>query len=217
MKFLLTSAGITNQSIAGALFDLTKKPANETNVVFIPTAANVEAGDKSWLVEELEGVNQLGFESLDIVDVSALPQDNWQPRLEAADVLIFAGGNTYHLIHWVKKSGLADLLPELLESRVYVGISAGSMIVSNTIDLHQSNRLYDEDVPEQETEEGLGFFPFHILPHLNSPYFPKVTKQNLEETGEASSDPTYVLDDSSALKIDDGIIEIVSEGKTCIL
>lgn len=53
MKLLLTSAGITNKSIAKAVLDLTGLPAKEIKLVFIPTAANVEEGDKEWLIDDL--------------------------------------------------------------------------------------------------------------------------------------------------------------------
>jgi len=41
MKLLLTSDGLTNNSIANALFSLTGKKPEETTVVFVPTASFV--------------------------------------------------------------------------------------------------------------------------------------------------------------------------------
>ncbi len=89
MKFLLTSGGITNKSIAKALFDLVGKKVKEIKIAFVPTAANVFADDKSWLIDDLYNIKKQNFKCIDIVDISALPRENWQPRLEAADVLIF--------------------------------------------------------------------------------------------------------------------------------
>ena len=53
MKLLLTSSGITNKSIADALFELVGKKPEDTSVVFIPTASNVEVGDKEWFIDDL--------------------------------------------------------------------------------------------------------------------------------------------------------------------
>ena len=53
MKLLLTSAGLSNKSIIKALKELTEKPFNELKLAFIPTAANVEEGDKDWLIRDL--------------------------------------------------------------------------------------------------------------------------------------------------------------------
>src|SRR3989304_1693563 len=188
MKLLLTSNGLVNKSIANALLDLVGKPFNKTNLAFIPTAANVEAGDKWWL----------------IVDISALPKNLWEPRLETADILLFGGGNVFHLMYWLDKSGLARLLPNLLKKRVYVGISAGSMVCGKRILLSQSKKLYYEDrKTSYKDESGLGFVDFQIRPHLGNQYFPKVRVEFLEKLAKEIPEPIYALDDESAIKVID--------------
>lgn len=213
MKFLLTSAGLSNQSIVNALFDLAGKPAEDIAIAFIPTATNVEIGDKDWFINDLYNLKKQNFKSIDIVDISALPRELWQPRLEASDILIFSGGNTFHLMYWIRKSGLEKLLPDLLQQRVYVGISAGSMVTTKNLSLSQSKRLYYENIDEKYSEEGLGFFNFHFRPHLNSPDFPEVRIEKLKVMAQELKDPIYALDDQSALKIQDGKIEAISEGE----
>lgn len=217
MKFLLTSSGLTNQAIADALLDLVGKKPEETTVVFIPTAANVEEGNKDWLIDDLYALKKQNFKCIDIVDISALSREIWQPRIEAGDALFFSGGNTFHLMYWLKKSGLADLLPELLKTRVYAGISAGSMVVTKNLSSSQSKKLYYEDMKGEYREEGMGFFSFHFRPHLNASYFPKVRREYLEEMAKEFKEPLYVLDDQSALKIVDGKIEVVGGGECLIL
>jgi hypothetical protein len=86
MKLLLTSAGFSNQTIAKAFLELAGKPFKEMKLAFIPTAANVEEGDKGWLIEDLANCKKLGLAEIDIVDISALPREIWQKRLEAADI-----------------------------------------------------------------------------------------------------------------------------------
>jgi dipeptidase E len=212
MKFLLTSGGITNKSIAKALFDLVGKKANKINIAFIPTAANVIQDDKSWLIDDLYNLRKQDFKRIDIVDISALPKENWQPRLEAADILFFSGGNTFHLMYWLKKSGLAKMLPKLLKTRVYAGISAGSMATTKDLHLSSAKRLYYDEQGRADGR-GLGYFDFYFRPHLNSSDFPKVRKKFLERMRKELKDPIYALDDQSALKIIDDKIEVVGGGK----
>lgn len=212
MKLLLTSAGITNKSISDALLELTEKPFSELNVAFIPTAANVESGDKFWVIDDLVSLKNLGFKQIDIVDISALLKDIWLPRLEEADVLYFEGGNTFHLMHWIEKSRLKELLPEMLKTKVYAGVSAGSMVACRNLDLSTSERLYDEKVDEGAKDEGLGYVDFLVRPHLNSPYFPKLNLENLEKMSQEFPETFYAIDDQTAIKIVDGKMEIISEG-----
>ena len=217
MKLLLTSGGITNASIAKALFDLVGKKPEDTSVVFIPTAANIDKGDKTWLIDDLINLKRQNFKSIDIADISAVEQKIWRPKLEEADVLFFEGGNTYHLMEWINKSGLVSVLPELLKSRVYVGASAGSMVASKDLSLRISQTVYEEDLDKTENMPGLNFVDFYFLPHLNSPYFKKLREDFMRKTVQGIPEKIYALDDNSALKVIDGKVEVISEGKWFVI
>lgn len=210
MKLFLTSAGFSNKSIRDAFTKLAGKPFNELNLAFIPTAANYEPGDKSWLINDLEKCIELGFKTVDIVDISALPKDKWLPRIQDSDVLLLGGGNTLHLMNWVQESGLKDLLSELLKTKIYMGISAGSCIAGPTV-YNSVQNLFDETY-HLEIKDGLKLVDFQFIPHLNSNYFKKLTIENLEEASKDITESVYALDDNSALSIENGRIEIISEG-----
>jgi dipeptidase E len=213
MKLLLTSGGITNKSIAKALFDLVGKKPEDTSLVFIPTASNVEIGDKSWFINDLMNLKKQNFKSIDITDISAVDQKIWKQKIEVADVIFFEGGDSYYLMEWISKSGLDVLLPEILKNKVYVGVSVGSMIVSKSLDLSSSQMIYEENLDRSHDLKGLNFVDFYFFPHLNSPHFPHVVKKNIENFAKKQPDKIYALDDSSALKIIDSSIEVVGEGE----
>ena len=212
MKLLLTSGGLENETIITALKDLTGQPFEKLNLAFIPTAANAEGGDKWWLIKDLEVLKKLGFAVVDIVDISALPKEIWKKRLEKADVLFFSGGNVFHLMHWIKKSGLRELLPELLKTRVYVGVSAGSIVVCPSLMFVTFEKEAAEEVNGKVSEDGLKLVNFFIEPHANNPHFPELTFDAVLEESKRTSLPVYALDDQSAIKIVDGEIDVVSEG-----
>src|SRR3989344_7805936 len=214
MKLLLTSDGITNQSIANALFELVGKKPSETSIAFIPTAMNVNDGDKSWFADDLYNIKKLGLKNLDVVDISALPKKLWLPRLEKADVLFFSGGNSSHLMRWMKESGLKELLPDLLKTKVYAGISAGSMVTNPTLALSsQDKKIYYEEEFNYRSEEALNYVNFYVRPHYNSPDFPHAREEVLKNIAKDLDLPLYGLDDQSALKVVDGEVEVVSEGE----
>jgi len=216
MKLLLTSGGITNKSIARALFDLVGKKPEDTSLVFVPTASNVEQGDKDWLINDLVNLKNQNFKSISITDISAVPENIWRPQMEEADVLFFEGGNSYHLMEWMNKSGLTETLPALLKTKVYVGLSAGSMVTGKDLALIQSQILYGEDLERKEDMAGLNFVDFYFFPHLNSPHFNLRKEEAIREAVKDIHGKVYAMDDNSALKIVDGKIEIISEGKYLI-
>jgi dipeptidase E len=215
MKLLLTSAGLSNQSISNALLDLSSRPFSQLKLAFIPTAANASKEfDKDWLITDLINCKNLGFEAIDIVDISAIPRDLWLPRLQEADILLFGGGNTFHLMYWIEKSGLKELLPEMLKTKIYVGISAGSMAAGKNLRLSSnSKRLYSEEIGEYTKDEGLGFVDFLVRPHLNSPHFPNINLENMEKIAKELPETFYVIDDNTAVKVVDGEVEVISEGE----
>jgi len=212
MKLLLTSNGFSNEAIAAALFDLVGKKPSDTNLVFIPTASNVESGHKDWFIDDLINIKKQNFASVAITDISAVPENIWRPQLEEADVLFFEGGNTYHLMSWINESGLVKLLPEMLKSKVYVGLSAGSMITGPDLNLRLSKAIYGEEA-EQDSMAGLGLVDFYFLPHLNNLHFAARIEENLNNAMKEIKRKTYVLDDQSALKVIDGKVEYLGGGK----
>ncbi|OGK64497.1 hypothetical protein A2313_04875 [Candidatus Roizmanbacteria bacterium RIFOXYB2_FULL_41_10] len=213
MKLLLTSEGFTNQKIIQALRDLAVRPFSELNFIFIPTAANVEPGDKSWLIKDLHICSGLGFKMVDILDLAAVDHKMAKNRLEQADIMMFGGGNTFYLMDVLRDKKLDKLIPQLLKTRIYAGISAGSMIAGPSLSLSQSQRLYYEWMEKSTAnEQALNLVPFEIRPHLNSPDFPNVNLQYLNTVANQVENPFYAIDDQTAIVVIGKKTTVVSEG-----
>ncbi len=213
MKLLLTSSGFTNKSITNALLRLANKPFKELKLVFVPTAANVETGGKEWLITDLHNCLKLNFAKIEVVDIAAVEKDIWLPQIDEADVIMFGGGNARYLMTQLKKTGLDKLLPELLKTRVYVGISAGSIVAGEGLSLTSDAVLYYENLGQFKEYTSLNFVNFSIRPHFNSKSFPMVTEKILKKMAKNMSEPVYALDDDSAVVVDDNEIVVVSEGE----
>ncbi len=193
-----------------------KKP-EDTKLVFIPTASNVEIGDKDWLINDLIDLQKRNFSEIDIADISAVDRKIWEPKIKNADVLFFEGGNAYHLMEWLNKSKLTELLPGLLQDKVYVGVSASSMVTNKDLALKISRVIYGEDLDKIEEMDGLNYVDFYFLPHLNSEWFPNIRKNFITKLTKDMSGIIYAMDDQSALKIIDGKVEVISEGDWFVL
>jgi len=210
MKLLLTSAGIINESIKKAFSDLVGKDLNQCIIAFIPTAVNVE-DDIEWMNEDIESFRRTGAEVI-MADIEKLPKQEWLPILEKSDVICLGGGNTYHLLYWVRKSGLQQELDELLKSKVYIGISAGSILPGP--DISYNGDLFLEELNDKLKDlSGLNYVPFVVAPHFLSPHFSDTKKENMMELSKKLNYPIYAIDDESAIKVIGNEIEVVSEGK----
>lgn len=214
MKLLLTSAGIHNASIRAALLDLLGKPIAESNALLIPTATHAlpDGTANAWRFisgnEPETPMAELGWKSIGVLELTALPSlgvEHWLAAVQQTDVLLVNGGDPLYLCHWMRESGLADVLPEL--DAVYVGLSAGSMIMAP--------RIGEDFVtwrPPNGGDDTLGLVDFAIFPHLDHPMLPENTMADAERWAAGMGMPCYAIDDETALKIVDGAVEVVSEG-----
>ena len=215
MKLLLTSAGVRNPSIRDALLDLPGKPIAECGALCVPTASygHPMAGPAAaWRF--VPGVASdppmvgLGWKSLGVLQLTALPSigdDLWVPLVRETDVLLVNGGDPAHLCHWMRQSGLADLLPSL--PAVDVGLSAGSMVMTPRI-----GQDFVGGTPPSGGDETLGFVDFAIFPHLDHEALPENAMAGAERWAARLPVPAYAIDDEPAIKVDDGRVEIVPEG-----
>lgn len=205
MKLLLTSAGLGHKSFGAALVELVGKPASETKVGFVPTAANVEPRKKDWLINELLQLWRHGYGWIDIVDFSAAGVD-WKARLAEVDVLYLPGGDPYHLLNQMRTSGFDVWLAEALKTKVYVGGSASAMVMAPTIAITEPVYEYASEFKSIDLA-GLGYVDFEIAPHCDMPTFEKV-----EAYAKTVQNPVYAIDDLSAIRVVDGEATVLSKG-----
>jgi dipeptidase E len=215
MKLLLTSAGIKNASINNALVDLLGKPIAESNALCIPTAGyghpqGSPAGAWRFITGQASTpMCELGWKSLGVLELTALPsidEERWVTWVRETDVLLVNGGDALYLSHWMRESGLADLLPSLPET-VWAGLSGGSMVMAP--------RIGEDFVgwqPPTGGDSALGIVDFSIFPHLDHEDLPENTMADAERWAAGISGPAYAIDDQTAIQVTDGTVEVISEG-----
>ena len=213
MKLLLTSGGVTNASIRDALVDLLGKPISDATALCIPTAQwghpmcdpttarGFVTGLPPW-----GGMSSMEWKSLGLLELTALPTigaERWVPWVREADVLLVDGGDATYLYHWMRASGLADLLPSLPDT-TWVGVSAGSMVMTPRIG------DFFVEWPSAPDDRALGIVDFAIFPHLD--VFPTNTLAAAERWAAGIGGPAYVIDDETAIRVVDGSVDVISEG-----
>jgi dipeptidase E len=215
MKLLLTSAGIKNASINDALLQLLGKPIAEASALCIPTAGYAHVGGMIRAHVFIAGLEprcpmtELGWKSMGVLELSALPsldKERWVPAVQETDVILVNGGDPLFLSYWMRESGFAELMPSLHDT-VYVGLSAGSMVMAPSI---------GEDFvhwrPRTGGDETLGVVDFSIFPHLDHPDLPENTMADAEAWSATVPRPAYAIDDETAIRVVDGAIDVITEG-----
>jgi dipeptidase E len=213
MKYLLTSAGVKNTSIHDALVDMLGKPVAEASALCITTASYAIPGGPGLAWQYFSGTAttpmvELGWKSMGVLELTALPsigRELWVPLVQEIDALLVNGGDPMYLCYWMRQSGLADLLPSL--RGVYVGLSAGSMVMAPNI-----GEEFVGWKPPSGGDETLGLVDLAIFPHLDHEDLPDNTIANAERWAARMPVPAYAIDDQTAIKVVDGTVEVISEG-----
>jgi len=218
MRLLLTSGGVKNGSIKKALVGLLGKPLSDADALCIPTASYGHPACTPQVAWQFISGNssapmcELGWKSLGVLELTALPSidpERWEPWVRQADALLVDGGDALYLSYWMRRSGLAEMLPTLGRT-VWVGLSAGSMVMTP--------RVGDEFVARKPPIDGdgdttLGIVDFSIFPHLDNPMLPTNTMAAAEKWAASLKLPAYAMDDDTAIQVVAGDVEVVSEGR----
>ncbi len=167
-----------------------------------------------------------------VLELSVLPsieEAAWVPTVRDADALLVFGGDPLFLAEWMRRSGLTDLLPTLRAEAVYVGVSAGSMAAAATIveTYREPPRWNDRPLKSERivfstpqgdldrllvTGQGAGLVDFAVIPHLDEAGHGDASLANAERWAARIPVPTYAIDDETAIRVVDGVAQVVSEG-----
>lgn len=208
MRLILCSEGFYTDGIVQACVGLCDKPQDNISVAVINEAFAHELGDKRWVLNNLNSVSSSFSGELDIINLLALDIDEVKTRIADKDVIFVVGGNSDYLMHVFDVTGFSELLPTLLEDKVYVGSSAGSMVMGRRLSPEIIRNIYAEE-PFGDVSEYLGFLDYGLIPHLKSQQFPMATKQNMNKLLAKTAFPVYGLRDDSAIVVNGETTEII--------
>lgn len=210
MKLVLCSEGFHTPNTVEACVKLVGKPQEQISIGIINEAFAVEDGDKRWVLDNLNSVANNFAGEIDIVDLLALTLGEAEKRLADKDVIFVVGGDTDYLMSVYHKTGFDKLLTKLLETKVYVGSSAGSMVVGKRISAAAYRLIYGED-SKWDIEDYVGLVDLSVMPHLDSPHFPNRKESLLEAVGSFEGRVYGLRDDSAVVINGDDVSTIGSE------
>lgn len=204
MKYILTSNSyqVTDQWIK----ELDKKPQG-MRAVFIDTAANVyNKAEAEWLKADRNSLVKAGFEVEDY-DLEGKSRENLIEDLEKFDLLFVSGGNTFYLLEKANESGFTQLIKEnYFADKVYVGSSAGSVFLSDNIEVIKF--LDNPDQTKLDNFDAAGILNFTVFPHWGSPKFKPRYEKSLVFSYNTMK-PFFTLKDTEYLVFSEGKLNLV--------
>ncbi|MDP2630852.1 MAG: Type 1 glutamine amidotransferase-like domain-containing protein [Candidatus Uhrbacteria bacterium] len=199
--FLASAFGDVAQALPWGLV----QTAHDYIVGFVKTAANPYK-DAWWVVKDKKKLQELGF-VINEIDIEGMEEEDLRTALQASDILFVAGGNTFHLLFHAVKSGFDTLVKEFVDSgKVYIGSSAGSVIVGPILDpIHDLDEAYM--VPELTSYNAFHIIDTVILPHTGAEFGCK--NEKIKEEFAECGYPIVLLTDNQALVVEGDTEKII--------
>lgn len=164
MKLLLTSAGFENPRLGKEFIKLVGEPPSDIKIFMLSTQKSIE--DKKWLDLTIKHMTDINLNKNNI------KVHNIEKRVSFAEVLkydsiYFCGGNTYFLLKTIRKTRFDEIIRKFIQvpKKVYVGISAGSIILGPDIEL---TKIHDENIVNLKNLKGLNIIDAAISPHYKN-------------------------------------------------
>ncbi|GFP76271.1 Type 1 glutamine amidotransferase-like domain-containing protein [Clostridium fungisolvens] len=191
---ILTSNGLSSDNIIKKM----KEYCVSLSKAVIVTTASAEYKENDWHVPRLtEELKSLGL----LVDYFDFDCQNPQLLLNY-DVIEINGGNPFYLLNSMKKANCEDIMGKLIREKIVVGVSAGSIVLQNNINLiaqYSPELNYNVNLTDLS---GFGFSPIELLPH----YSRFITKfERFEEIAKEYE----TTNNCKVIRIDDGQAVIV--------
>jgi len=197
MKLLLTSAGFLNREVADTFLKLINKPAGQIRVIFIPTASRTEE-EMNYVEAARQELVDLGINNIIILNLDHSLVDY---EIKGVDAVYVCGGNTFYLLQKIRESGFDRLLRRF--DGVYVGVSAGSVVVGPNIEV---SAPWDENDVHLSDTTGMGMVNFAVVPHYQRKEQPIVA--DLKERADYE---IMELTDNQAVLIENGDRKIIGQ------
>lgn len=178
MKLFLTSSGFSESNKAEFIKLLGRDPQG-LKVAFIPTASSQDSDLESrnfYLTQAQNSILDLGM-TYEIINLEKQNPNFIVDNLSKFDIVFVDGGNTFYLMNEMNKSGFTEHVREILKDKVYVGVSAGSVVAGPDITL-AGWEPGDENNIGLVNMKGLHLVDFCIMPHWDGRAYEEAKNYN---------------------------------------
>ena len=144
-------------------------------VAFIPTAS-VPEKMKFYVGSAKKAFEKMGV-IIDELEITQSTSEEIMDALKRNDYIYVSGGNTFFLLQELRKKGADKMIVDQIElGKLYIGESAGSMIVAP--DIEYAKDMDDQKkATELDTFSGLNVIDFYPVPHYTNFPFVKVVEK----------------------------------------
>ncbi|MDR3140203.1 MAG: Type 1 glutamine amidotransferase-like domain-containing protein [Tannerellaceae bacterium] len=173
-------------------------------ITFIPTASIPEK-IRFYVGSDRKALERIGLitDELEIAKASA---DEIAAKLKSNDYIFVSGGNTFFLLQELQRTGADKIITEeILSGKLYIGASAGSMILSP--DVEYVKAMDDcTATPDLNSFAALNIVDFYPVPHHTNFPFKKAVEKIITKYGAELK--LYPISNKQAILVDGDTVEV---------
>ncbi len=138
---------------------------NKKKTLFIETSGEMHEGDKPWIDDARQKMEQLGFE-ITRYTITGKTESEIEEALSVVDIAYIAGGNSAYLLYQSEENDFAKVIKKfIVKGGIYIGQSAGSIVAGpNIYPLYKSD--HDGWFAKLNSFDGYGLVDFIPVPHF---------------------------------------------------
>ncbi len=202
MKLLLTSNGLTSRKIRKEFLKLLDKSLSENKVLIMHTAKSRK--QFGYVRAIRKSLVKLGIKKVSIVEANISKKINVK-KYRSFDIFYSCGGNTFYILDRVRKTGFDKLIKSFIKRNgVYIGLSAGSILIHKTIGIAGWGSEGDKNEINLKNLKGLGVTNIAIFPH-----FKKRLSKEVSDFKKKVNYPVKILRDGQAIMIKSRTVKLI--------
>lgn len=143
---------------------------------------------------------------MDEIEIATATLNEIESKIRENDYIYITGGNTFYLLQELRRTGADKIIAdEVNAGKLYIGESAGSMILSPNIEYA---RLMDnvEEASALDSFVALGIIEFYPVPHHTNIPFKKAVENIIEEYGSQLN--LYPISNAEVILVENDSIKV---------
>lgn len=187
---VLTSIGLSSAKVTREVEKYFNIIDNK-KVAIITTASHLKSRNK-YVTLAVQQFKSLGFKVIDLIDL----QNDRHIDFSKYDVIYVCGGDVFKLLKYARKSNFKTAVQDLLDRNgMYIGVSAGAMIMGSSIEI----ALFVD--PEPNTVGIKDLQSFRLINGEIHPHYTTAHNKELSKYKKITNNTIITLTNSQALVV----------------
>ncbi|WP_315372330.1 Type 1 glutamine amidotransferase-like domain-containing protein [Paenibacillus xylanexedens] len=177
--------------------------SEQPSIGYIPSCSDPE---RKYFEHTRRYYNQIGIDNIQYYDLDLEYEESTFGSIFECDAIHLSGGNTFYFLSLLQKRNVLGLLRSYVKSGgILIGVSAGSILTTPTIDIAGYGEDADENNVDLKDMQALGLVDFEFAPHWD---VSEDTLNSLREYTRVNRTAVYACQDGGGLVMDGESIEL---------